>query len=212
MAVALVWTSRLKMEEEWEAKVGKNDVGFIKDDFNYIVRVIKNGMYSFAATERWFGFSRYRKDWWTNRRPADKQKDRQLERGDDLTMQREIVKWLMEERAQSHRHIIRQAANAELLAKDHTQTRSTAIYHVWLRKQMLSCLPFIQPCLTACPIPATCCCVCVFLHLCVSGVYVFFHFTLPPCCQSMIRLCLFNGNALVLMIWAELQNVCTHTL
>jgi len=55
-----------------------------------------------------------------NRRQADKQTDRQLERSDDLTIQREIVKGLMvmEERVQFHRQIIRQAANAELLAVD----------------------------------------------------------------------------------------------
>lgn len=77
---------------------------------------------------------------------ADKQTDRQLERSDGLTMHREIVKGLMvmEERLQSHRQIIRQAANAELLAADHSQTRSTSICHVLLRKQLLSCQSFTQ--------------------------------------------------------------------
>lgn len=53
-------------------------------------------------------------------------RDRQLERIDGLMMQREIVKGLMvmDGRAQSHRQIIRQAANAELLAVDHNQTRA----------------------------------------------------------------------------------------
>lgn len=109
-------------------------------------------------------------------------------------MQREIVKRLMvmNERAQSHRQIIRQAANAELLAADHSQTRSTSICHVYLRKQMLSCQSCIQCNLTGCLIPTCCCvsvCVCVFLH-----------FTLHLCCQSTIRLCLFSRIVLVLLI------------
>lgn len=93
--------------------------------------------------------------------------DRQLERIDGLMMQREIVKGLMviDGRAQSHRQIIRQAANAELLAEDHNQTRSTSICHVYLRKQMLSCQSCILCNLTGCFIPSACCCLslCVFL-------------------------------------------------
>lgn len=65
---------------------------------------------------------------------ADKRTDGQLERSEDLTMQMEIVNGLMviKESSQSHRQIIRQAANAELLAADHNRNP----VHVYL-----SCLP-----------------------------------------------------------------------
>lgn len=70
----------------------------------------------------------------TEDRQVKRQPDRQLERSDDLVLLREIVKGLMvmKERAQSYRQIIRQAANAELLAADNNQTRSTSICHVYL--------------------------------------------------------------------------------
>lgn len=101
---------------------------------------------------------------------ADKQTDRQLEGSDDPTMQREIEGGLMvtEESARSRRQIIRQAANAELLAEDLSQTRPASLCHVYPRKQMLSCQSFIQFSLTGCLIPATCC-----VHVCVvCGVWV----------------------------------------
>ena len=117
----------------------------------------------------WCRFSGWGEEWWT--RQADKQTDRQLERSDDPPMQREIVRgWMvMEERAQPHRRIIRQAANAELLvlAANHSQTRSTSICHVCLRQQMPSCQSFIQRGLTGRLIHATCCvCVCVCARSC----------------------------------------------
>lgn len=100
-----------------------------------------------------------------------------LDRSDDPTMQREIGKGLivMEERAQSHRLIIRQAANAELLA--HNQTPSTSVCHVYPRKQMLSCqsclysafwqavrylLPVVCACL--CQFSVIWCCICAAVH------------------------------------------------
>lgn len=106
-----------------------------------------------------------------------------------------------EERVQCHRQIIRQAANAELLAEDHNQSRFTSICHVYLRKQMLSCQSLIQHCLTDCLIPATCC-------VCAQ---VFLHFPLNPLCQFMIKLCLFSVIAPVLPIQVKPQNVCTDT-
>lgn len=168
-----------------------------------IVRISWNCMHIYAAAERLFGFSRQRQEWWTNRTLADEQKDRQSERGDDQALQCEIVKWLMEEGAQSLRQIIRQEAKAELLAEDHTQTCSMSIYHVCLRNQMLSCLPFIQACLTACPAPATHC-VCFLSEVYVSLVWLF-----SLCCQSLIRFCSFRGNALLLLIWVKPQYECT---
>lgn len=96
-----------------------------------IVGISWNCMYIYVATERLFVFSGQWREWWTKIKLADEQKDRQLERGDDLTQRCETVKRLMEEGVQSLRQIIRQEAKAELLAEDPTQTRSMSIYHVW---------------------------------------------------------------------------------
>lgn len=106
--------------------------------------------------------------------------DRQLERIDGPLMQREIVKGLMvtDGRAQTHRQIIRQAANAELRAVDHNQTRSTPICHVYPGKQMLSCQSCIMCNLTGCVTPPACCCLslCVFLssshRVCVVNLWL----------------------------------------
>ncbi len=106
-----------------------------------------------------------RSDGHTEARQISRWTDRQLGRSDDLTMQREIVKgWMvMEERVQSHRQIIRQAANVGLLAvkllhvdlsclSEEAEAELSVMY-TWLFDRLFN--------------PATCCaCVCVCVCTC----------------------------------------------